>query len=46
MDMHQVIADGQLWIDSDGQDAWPYIEAETLATSLELIGYAVDVVPA
>ena len=46
MDMHHVIADGQLWIDSDGKDAWPFIEAETLASSLDLIGYETDVVPA
>ena len=41
-----IIADGIAWVDSEGLDAWPVLEADSLAGLLERQGYAdVEVVP-
>jgi hypothetical protein len=37
-----ILADGQEWIDSNGNREWPELEAIALADSLELIGYEVE----
>jgi len=40
--MLSILADGQEWIDSDGNREFPELEGITLADALELIGYEVE----
>ena len=37
--MYQIIVDGIAWVDSDGNDAWPQIQADALADHLTSMGY-------
>jgi len=47
-ELFMVLADGQPWIDADGRDSWPWLEADTLAAMLETepMSYDVEVIPA
>jgi hypothetical protein len=35
----KVYADGQAWVDADGQNEWPTADANALASLLETQGY-------
>ena len=41
---YMVIADGEIWEDSNGDTEWPYSEAAAIADSLEYIGYITDII--
>jgi hypothetical protein len=42
--LYQIIADGIVWIDSDGGSEFHRREAITLAAALENIGYQIELV--
>jgi predicted peroxiredoxin len=44
--MWSVMADGQPWVDPEGQDNWRLAEAVTLADMLKSMGYEVEIVSA